>query len=200
MSETTMFDESWVALEFDEELYSRDAIHGAAYVFIDRCYLHLERAGDKRLRVRLKAKKGSLADTQAYVGDFGNEALGQAWRRHIAGDNRATIESITARGLAGAAGPPGLDDLLAMDIGAETAFEDPLGIAMSWEEKYTKKKGDKAAKEEAAGTPAAAPSTAPGEAPITASAEPSAAVSPAPAAASASAPVVTSAEGEEKAG
>ena len=28
-----------------------------------------------------------------------------------------------------AAGPPGLDDLLAMDIGADTAFDDPLGIA-----------------------------------------------------------------------
>jgi His-Xaa-Ser system protein HxsD len=177
MSETTMFDDTWVALEFDEDLYSRDAIHGAAYVFIERCYLHLERAGEKRLRVRLKVKKGSLADTQAYAGDFGNEALGQAWRRHIAGDNRATIESITARGLAGAAGPPGLDDLLAMDIGAETAFEDPLGIAMSWEEKYTKKK---AAKDEAAGTPAAAPE--------------------APAGTSDAVPAAVSGDGEKKAG
>jgi hypothetical protein len=31
-----------------------------------------------------------------------------------------------------------------MDIGEETAFEDPLGIAMSWEEKYKKKGGAKA--------------------------------------------------------
>ena len=50
------------------------------------------------------------------------------------------MESITARALAGAAGPPGLDELLAADIGDATAFEDPLGIAMSWEEKYLKKK------------------------------------------------------------
>ena len=164
MSETTMFDDSWVALEFDEDLYPRDAIQGAAYVFIERCYIHLERAGDKRTRVRLKAKKGSLADTQGHAGDFGNEALGQAWRRHLAHDNRAVIESITARGMAGAAGPPGLDDLLAMDIGAETAFEDPLGIAMSWEEKYTKKKGDKAARDAAEGAsaePAAQPASEP---------------------------------------
>ena len=164
MSETTMFDDTWIALEFDEELYSKDAIHGAAYVFIERCYLHLERAGEKRLRVRLKAKNASAADTRAHAGDFGNEALGQAWRRHIAADNRALIESTTARGLAGAAGPPGLDDLLAMDIGDDTAFEDPLGIAMSWEEKYTKKKGDKAANEEAA-APAPAPAPAPASAP-----------------------------------
>ena len=60
----------------------------------------------------------------------------------------------TSRALSGAAGPPGLDDLLTMDIGEESAFEDPLGIAMSWEEKYTKKKsaakGDEAAAEVAA--------------------------------------------------
>lgn len=200
MSETTMFDESWVALEFDEELYSRDAIHGAAYVFIERCYLHLERAGEKRLRVRLRAKRGDAADTRAYAGDFGNEALSQAWRRHIAADNRATIESIAARGLAGAAGPPGLDDLLAMDIGDETAFEDPLGIAMSWEEKYVKKK---AAKDDAAG--AGAPAAAPAAAPAGASTEASAAVSafaPAPASAAAAAPVsaAASAESDKKAG
>ena len=55
-------------------------------------------------------------------------------------ENRALIEQVTTRALAGAAGPPGLDELLAMDIGEATAFEDPLGIAMSWEEKYAKKK------------------------------------------------------------
>jgi His-Xaa-Ser system protein HxsD len=143
MSETTtMFDDAWVALELDEDLYPRDAVQGAAYVFLERSYLFLERAGDKRIRVRLRAKTGPSA---ALAGEFENEALAQAYRRRIAADNRVLIESITSRALAGAAGPPGLDDLLAMDIGAETAFDDPLGIAMSWEEKYTKKKGEKAA-------------------------------------------------------
>jgi His-Xaa-Ser system protein HxsD len=139
MSETTMFDDGWASLEFDEDLYPLDAIHGAAYVFLERAYLFLERAADRRLRVRLKAK-GSDGDTAALAGDFENEALAQAYRRRLATENRALIESIASRALAGAAGPPGLDDLLAMDIGAETAFDDPLGIAMSWEEKYAKKK------------------------------------------------------------
>ena len=141
MSETTtLYDEGWASLELDEELYPRDAVQGAAYVFLDRSYLFLERAGDKRLRVRLKAKTG---DSASLAGEFENEALAQAYRRRIASSNRALIESIASRALAGAAGPPGLDDLLAMDIGSETAFDDPLGIAMSWEEKYTKKKADK---------------------------------------------------------
>ena len=141
MSETTMFDDGWASLELDEDLYPRDAVQGAAYVFLERSYVFLERAGDKRLKVRLKAKSG---DTAAVAGDFENEALAQAYRRRIAAGNRAFIESIASRAIAGAAGPPGLDDLLAMDIGAETAFDDPLGIAMSWEEKYAKKKGAEA--------------------------------------------------------
>jgi hypothetical protein len=170
MSETTMFDDGWVSLDFDEDLYPLDAIHGAAYVLLERAYLFLERTGHDggltrdaelrtasrsapqtpgslRLRVWIKAKSGDAEQTAALAGDLENEALAQAYRRRLAAENRALIESIASRALAGAAGPPGLDDLLAMDIGAETAFDDPLGIALSWEEKYAKKKSDNGDKE-----------------------------------------------------
>ena len=135
-----IFGEGAVELEFDEGLYPKDAVYGAAYIFIDRCWVHLDRAGDNRIKVTLKGKSGAV-DSQALAGEFQNEILGQAWRRLITEENRQLIESITTRALGGAAGPPGLDELLAMDIGDASAFEDPLGIAMSWEEKYTKKKG-----------------------------------------------------------
>ena len=148
--------EGSVELEFDESLYPKDAIYGAAYVFIDRCYVHLDRAADQRVRVTLRGKAPG-ADSGALAGEFQNELLGQAWRRQIVEENRSYIESITSRALGGAAGPPGLDDLLAMDIGEESAFEDPLGIAMSWEEKYTKKKAAAKGDEPAAEAPAEAP-------------------------------------------
>ena len=141
MSEiTTVLGEGTVELSFDETLYPKDAIYGAAYVFIDRCYVHLDREADQRIKVSLRAK-ASKADTSAWAGEFENELLSQAWRRQIVEENRAFIESMTTTALGGAAGPPGLDDLLDMDIGDDSAFEDPLGIAMSWEEKYAKKKG-----------------------------------------------------------
>jgi His-Xaa-Ser system protein HxsD len=172
MSEaTTLFDEAWASIELDEDLYPEDAVKGAAYVFLDRAYVFLERAADRRLRVRVKAKSG---DTRAVAGELENEALAQAYRRRIAADKQALLEGVASRAIAGAAGPPGLDDLLAMDIGAETAFDDPLGIAMSWEEKYAKKKGDKAAAEAppAEAPPAEAPpAEAPREAPAEAAAE-----------------------------
>jgi His-Xaa-Ser system protein HxsD len=135
----TIFGEGSVEIELDEGLYPKDAIYGAAYVFIDRCYVHLDRSGDKRVKITLRAKSAG-ADTQALAGELENELLGQAWRRQIVEENRAFVESITTRALSGAAGPPGLDELLAMDIGEQSAFDDPLGIAMSWEEKYAKKK------------------------------------------------------------
>jgi His-Xaa-Ser system protein HxsD len=139
MSEaTTLFDEAWASIELDEDLYPEDAVKGAAYVFLDRAYVFLERAADRRLRVRVKAKSGG--DTRALAGELENEALAQAYRRRIAVEKQSLLEGVAYRAIAGAAGPPGLDDLLAMDIGAETAFDDPLGIAMSWEEKYAKKK------------------------------------------------------------
>ncbi len=167
---TTVLGEGTVQIEFDESFYPKDAIYGAAYVFIDRCYVHLDRAADKRVRVTLRAKSGALADGQALAGELENELLSQAWRLSIAAENRQLIESITARALGGAAGPPGLDELLAMDIDEATAFDDPLGIAMSWEEKY-KKKG--AAEDDA---PGAAP---PPEAEPAPAAEAAAAVAPA---------------------
>jgi His-Xaa-Ser system protein HxsD len=128
-----------LVLEFDEALYPKDAVYGAAYIFIDRCYVKLDRPKEARISVRLRLKPGVSRNLDELAGEFENELLGQAWRRMILDENRQLIEQVTTQALAGAAGPPGLDDLLGMDIDEETAFEDPLGIAMSWEEKYKRK-------------------------------------------------------------
>ena len=128
-----------VEIAFDEALYPKDAIYGAAYVFIDRCYVRLDRPSAGKISVSLTPKPGSDQNPQELAGEFENELLGQAWRRLITDENRALIERVSTLALAGAAGPPGLDDLMDLEIGEETAFEDPLGIAMSWEEKYKKK-------------------------------------------------------------
>jgi His-Xaa-Ser system protein HxsD len=147
-----------LTLEFDDGLYPQDAVYGAAYIFIDRCYVHLDRPKQGRISVRLKLKPGVERKLDALAGEFENELLGQAWRRQIIDENRQLIEQITTQGLEGAAGPPGLDDLLSAEIDEETAFEDPLGIAMSWEEKYKKKSAAEPAEakkegEAAAGSP-----------------------------------------------
>lgn len=142
------------SLRVDGQLYPLEAVYAAAYVFIDRCWVLLDRDGD-RVRVSLtpkptpaRAEGFDEAALSEVVGEFANELLSCAWRHEIARESRATIEAVTTQALAGARGAPTLTDLEAFDFSEET-FDDPLGIAMSWEEKYGKKKG--AAKDEAKG-------------------------------------------------
>ena len=132
-------------VELDEALYPLEAIYGAAYIFIDRAYVLLDRPSGGRVRVTLAAKKPAEANDaqlRALVGEFGNELLSCAWRHQITQANRAMLEQVTSQAVAGAMGPPSLDDLAKLDFTGE-ALEDPLGIAMSWEEKYKKKQAEK---------------------------------------------------------
>ncbi|MFT3769700.1 MAG: hypothetical protein QM820_30045 [Minicystis sp.] len=143
--------EGRVVLALDESSLPRDAVYAAAFACIDRCWVHLDRV-DGRIEVALRAK-GAAANLEAIAVELKDELLGEAWRRKIVDENRALMESLATRafGAPAAAEAGALDDLLAEDGGA---FDDPLGIAMSWEEKYAKKDApadDGAKKDESAG-------------------------------------------------
>jgi His-Xaa-Ser system protein HxsD len=131
-----------VTLRTNESLYPLSAIYAAAYIFLDRCFVVLDKADPSHVTVTLAWKKGEPGPDalRSLIGEFANELLSCAWRAKIAEENRALIESATAQALGGAMGAPSLDDLEKFDFKDEP-FEDPLGIAMSWEEKYGKKKG-----------------------------------------------------------
>lgn len=148
--------EGSVTLSVDATLYPLEAIYGAAYIFIDRCYVLLDRPQAGQVSVTLTDKKGATDDAalRRMVGEFANELLTQAWRQKIVEENRLVLETVTTQALAGAlagsATPePTLDDLANFDF-TEESFDDPLGIAMSWEEKYKKKTPAEAASEGAA--------------------------------------------------
>lgn len=133
------------ALSLDATTYTLEALYAASYTFIDRAYVVLDRPSPERYRVVLAPKKlepdvrGQLA---RLAGEYANELLAAAYRQRLHAENRALIESVTLRAVTGAMGAPtetpSLDDLENFDFSA-AAFEDPLGIAMSWEEKYGKK-------------------------------------------------------------
>lgn len=138
-----------VDLTVDTALYPMDAILGTAYVFVDRCYVFLDRAGEGGVRVSLSPKDGtSDGAMRAVAGDFQNELLAQALRCRIAARHEKVRETIVARALFGAAprleGSPGAelaDPQLALDpqflpAEGDDYLEDPLGIAVPWEEKF----------------------------------------------------------------
>ncbi len=144
-----------VALRFDSHLYPLGAVYGAAYIFIDRCYVLLGRPDAAQYSVTLAWKKGVPPDgaLRDLAGEFMNELLSCSWRAKINEESRSIIESVTAQAFQGALGPPSLDDLEKFDF-SEESFEDPLGIAMSWEDKYGKKKAAGAKAEGGDGKPA----------------------------------------------
>lgn len=128
-----------VHLDVDESLYPLDAVYAAAFGFIDRCWVLLDRPAAHKVRVQLAPKSPGATDEvlRSWAGELANELLACAWRQKITEQNRAVVEAVTMQAIAGAMGPPSLDDLAKFDF-SQDALEDPLGIATSWEEKYRK--------------------------------------------------------------
>ena len=139
-----------VSINLDAELYPLQAVYGASYIFIDRCYVFIDRPEAGRFRVTLSAKQGveDAGALRALIGEFANELLSCAWRHQITQDNRVAIETVTVQAIAGAMGEPSLDDLADFDF-TDEALDDPLGIAQSWEEKHGRKAPEDKAAEEA---------------------------------------------------
>lgn len=128
-----------LTLSLDVGLYPRDVLYAAAYVFIDRAYVRLDRDGSRYL-VHLRGKQALDETTlRAMAGEFGNELLAQALRHRVVRANQRLIEDIAGLAIAGAAGPPPRDEtaaLVDLEEPADDGFlDDPLGIATPWETK-----------------------------------------------------------------
>ena len=125
-------EERCVHLQVDEELFPLDAIYGASYLFVDRCYLFLSRPADKQVSVRLRAKgEADEAKLEALAGEFANELLNQVLRFRI-GQSTARIREYTmAKAFFSHQRSSSIDDLLA-ELDAEELEDDPLEIEVPW--------------------------------------------------------------------
>lgn len=117
-----------------EELYPRDAIYGAAYIFVGRCFVHLLRPADGQIEVRMKSKEATdQAGLEGLAGEFANELLNQVVRQRV-GESTAQIrEYYMAKAFFADSNQTSIDALLA-ELDAEELQEDPLEIAVPWEE------------------------------------------------------------------
>ena len=128
-----------VTVSVNPEVYPLDVIYGAAFVYIDRAYVLLDRGDDQHVTVTLTARSPSdYATLTALGGAFANELLTQALRATIAKKTQKIRELVINRALysaidaGGAPGATVLDD----DDDDLSFLDDPLGIAVPWEEKY----------------------------------------------------------------
>lgn len=129
--------ERQIRFVIDEQLYPRDAIYGATYIFIDRCYVLLDRPSDQKVAVRLRTKAASTpAELEALAGELANELLNQVLRMRV-GESTARIrEYYMARAFFATEGKSTIDQLLA-ELDAEEMAEAPLEVAVPWEKKST---------------------------------------------------------------
>jgi len=140
------FDKNMARLTVDTEVYSREAILGAAYTFTDRCFVLLDAPDTHQLQVELKGRELlEQSELELLAGEFGNELLNQTLRQEICKQNQPLIEAVVSRTIGSALGPSqapaeiDLSELEALELDDEP-FDDPLGIAVSWEDKYGKNK------------------------------------------------------------
>jgi His-Xaa-Ser system protein HxsD len=121
-------------VEVQKGLYPLEVIYGASYQFIDRCYVRLEQADDGRIAIYLKPKPELDVDIEALAGEFQNELLNQAFRRKVAKRTGKIRDMVVQRALYSAAPPQSdVEDMEGDDL---DFLDDPLGIAVPWEEKF----------------------------------------------------------------
>jgi len=155
-----------VSVAVNPAVYPLDVIYGAGFVYVDRAFVMLDRLDPAHLLVTLTARRP--CDEQALRdlgGAFANELLTQALRETIARKTQKIRELVINRALYSTldSGGGGGD----MDFEEEDDLEfldDPLGIAVTWEEKF-EGEGDAAKgtaeKPAAEGDPAPAPAPEP---------------------------------------
>lgn len=122
-----------IAFFLNSKLYPLEAIYSTAYVFLDRTYIFLNGDPKKEVIVYLKGKKKmNLKELEGLQGEFHNELLNYLLRVKIAKRNKKVRDFIVGTALVS-----GSNIFNSSLDGSENDYlDDPLGIAVPWEEKY----------------------------------------------------------------
>lgn len=122
-----------VRFAIDESLYDLDVVFGTAYLFLDRCYVWLDRPTDRKVDVVLRARGAATeAQLEELAGEFANELLNQALRKRVGDANARIREFIMAKAFFSVDAPSTIDRLLA-ELDEEEMKEDPLEIPVPWD-------------------------------------------------------------------
>jgi len=128
-----------ISFAVDESVYPLEAVYGACYLFLEKCFVFLSRSKPGTVDVRLTARgSATSAELDALAGEFGNELLNQSMRLRLSQATARIREYYTAAALRAAAATPSVDELLA-ELESEELLEDPLEIMVPWEEKHGNK-------------------------------------------------------------
>ncbi len=123
-----------VSFVLGEDVYPRDAVYGAAYLFVDRCYVYLAASGEGQIEVRLKGKAAmEQAELEALAGEFCNELINQVVRQQVGEATAQIREYYMAKAFFADNNQSNIDSLLA-ELDTDDLEEDPLEISVPWED------------------------------------------------------------------
>jgi hypothetical protein len=119
---------SSIRIDVKDVAVPRDAVYAAACALTDRCYVRLVLGEDGEVTVSLRPKAAIGGDAAALRSAFEAELAKEVFRCRVEEDGRELTTAITQSAFGAPTGTlPPADDL--------GTFDDPLGIALSWEQK-----------------------------------------------------------------
>lgn len=137
MKYTILKEQNTISFKINPKLYSLKTIYGACYVFVDKAYILLDGDPKKEIKISMKGKKKLTAKKlRILAGEFQNELLNYALREKINRSNKKIRELIFGKALFLGS----VESLSPSDGSIDSFEEDPLGIAVPWEDKYGKGK------------------------------------------------------------
>ena len=125
------------------QIFPLEAVYATCYNFIDRVYIYLDKKGNNIL-VFLKPKEEGKINSRILEGEFRNELLHNTLRMKISQNNAKIREYIIGQAVCSSLALPtgALPTEKAQERERESKkgesysyVEDPLGIAIPWEEK-----------------------------------------------------------------
>lgn len=133
-----------LVLKINTKIYSPEAIYKTCYIFIDRAYLFLDGDPKREIEVKIKGqKKLRKIELEKIAGEFMNELLNNSLRMKLSRENAKIRERIIGQALFSAVSHQSnssetndADDIF--EDSESSSEDDPLGIAVPWEEKYGK--------------------------------------------------------------
>lgn len=145
-----MDNQTAVRLNIKKKIYPKEVVMMAAYVFLDRCYVFIDQPDKDHFLVELRPKSKVEGDL---AGEFENQLIMNSLRLKIVRDTKMVRDMIFARAIGQSMPkkeergvlpnlPPEVARLLESTDEDMDYNEDPLGIAIPWEEKFGKKGGE----------------------------------------------------------
>ena len=147
-------------IKVSRQAYEREAVLSAAYNIIDGCYLLIDHDGAEYFSVQLWRKNDAAMGAAELESLFLDELLNESLRLRISAENLKIREMIINKALYSASGSAVIPapvqgqqegegdlDLSDFDLDEDDLdfLDDPLGIAVPWEEKYGRQSSDDAA-------------------------------------------------------